>query len=480
MLLEHAAAHPDDLALDDLVRQRTWGALIDRAQRLGALMRQHAPIGGVVASRTRNRVEVLELALAATLAGAWWTPLDHHRGESALREIIADAQPKLLIPDDVPAGEPTAAVIPVGAALDAALAGLTPRPIALDAPAGGILRYTSGSTGRPRGVLRWQPPTVGDVLAHGAARARALGVPSGPHLVTGPLSHAAPLGFAWMALAVGAPVIMMPRWDSRQALALLRERRIASTHMVPTMFRRLLALPATERARCPAPARVFHGAAPVSQDEKRAMIGWWGDAVVEYWGCSETGVVTLSEAADWLARPGTVGRALPGREVVAIGGRLHVRGGVERLFSYWRDPAATAAAHPAPGLIRTGDRGRVDDGDVFLDGRADRVLICGGVNISPEAVEAVIQAMPGVAAARVEGIGDVDLGQVVGAAVAGDVSREDVAAWCAERLTGLERPRRIVVLAELPHTPAGKVDRAAILRQLTAPDCRTETGGRGA
>ena len=477
MILEHAAARPDDLAVDDLVRQRSFGGLVDRARRLATLIARSAPPGASIASLTGNRVEVLELALAATLAGVWWTPLDPHRGAAALAAVLADARPALVFGEPERLGALPDGALAVGPDLDARLANTPPMALDLDGPAGGILRYTSGSTGRPRGVLRWQPATVGAALTHSARRARSMGVPAGPHLVTGPLSHAAPLGFAWMALAAGAPVTLMPRWDARRALALLEQRRIASAHLVPTMFRRLLALPERERASAHRPERIFHGAAPVGADDKRAMIDWWGEAVVEYWGCSETGVLTLSEAADWLAKPGTVGRALPGFSVSAVDGRLHVRGQAPRLFAYWRDPTATAAAHPAPGLVRTGDQGRVDaDGDVFLAGRADRVLICGGVNVSPEAVEAVLEAMPGVTAARVEGVADADLGQVVGAAVAGDVGREAVARWCADRLTGLERPRRIVVLAELPHTPAGKVDRAALRRWLSRSGARTDSG----
>ena len=138
---------------------------------------------------------------------------------------------------------------------------------------------------------------------------------AGPHLVTGPLYHAAPLLFAVYDQANGAPLVVMPRWDERAALALLAEREIAHTHLVPTMFVRLLRLPDAERAafRAPRLSLVLHGAAPISVAVKRRMLDWWGPVLVEYWGGTEGGVNTLVAARDWLAHPGTVGAPRPPR-----------------------------------------------------------------------------------------------------------------------------------------------------------------------
>src|SRR5262249_26953070 len=192
--------------------------------------------------------------------------------------------------------------------------------IDLDGPAGGCMIYTSGTTGRPKGVKRRSPPVLRAALAAQESYARRLGLDgSGPHLVTGPLYHSAPLMFSVYDLACGAPVFVMPRWDERLALRCLAEREVHHTPLVPTMFVRLLRLPAEERARFAAPRlhTVLHGAAPISPALKRQMIAWWGPILLEYWGGTEGGVNTLVGSEEWLAHPGTVGRAVPGFEVFA-------------------------------------------------------------------------------------------------------------------------------------------------------------------
>ena len=115
-------------------------------------------------------------------------------------------------------------------------------------------------------------------------------------------------------------MVVMPRWQEGACLDLLREREIAHTHLVPTMFVRLLRLPESERTAFSAPRLdlVLHGAAPVSVGVKRRMIEWWGPILVEYWGGTEGGVNTLVGSQEWLEHPGTVGRALPAFEVFAV------------------------------------------------------------------------------------------------------------------------------------------------------------------
>ena len=175
---------------------------------------------------------------------------------------------------------------------------------------------------------------------------------------------------------------------------------MSHTHLVPTMFVRLLRLPDAERAAFdPRPLRtVLHGAAPIAPAVKRRMIDWWGPVLVEYWGGSEGGVTTLVDSAEWLAHPGTVGRALPHYEVFAVDaagarlppgaeGRLFSRHTSEpRLFEYHATPAKTADAYLAgdPHAFTLGDIGSVDEaGYVYLADRESNMIISGGVNIYP-------------------------------------------------------------------------------------------------
>jgi long-chain acyl-CoA synthetase len=340
--------------------------------------------------------------------------------------------------------------------------------------------YTSGTSGRPKGVKRRLPQTAALALAGARAYGVEVGLDgSGPHLVTGPVYHAAPLMFAVYDLLNGAPVVLMPRWDERRALALLRERGVHHTHLVPTMFVRLLRLPEEERARFQAPELhlVMHGAAPVSPAVKRRMLEWWGPVLVEYWGGSEGGVTTWIDAKEWLEKPGSVGRALPAFEVFAVdaeGRRLppgeegllytrHRR--LARCFEYHGAPEKTAAAHLDPHTFTLGDIGRVDaDGHVYLADRSAHTIISGGVNVYPAEIEQVIQEHPAVADVGVFGIPDEEWGESVKAAVELRPGYEPspelaagILAFSRERLAGYKVPRSIDFERELPRLPTGKL-----------------------
>jgi long-chain acyl-CoA synthetase len=350
-----------------------------------------------------------------------------------------------------------------------------------DGPAGGNMIYTSGTTGRPKGVQRARASTLAAALAAQRAYAHAIACDgSGPHLVTGPLYHAAPLMYAVYDQACGAPVVVMPRWEERAALRLLAEREIHHTHLVPTMFVRLLTrVPEEERRAFQAPAlhTVLHGAAPIAPNVKRQMIEWWGPILYEYWGGTEGGVTTFLSSAEWLAHPGSVGRAVPHYEVFAVdeaGRRLppgeegalyarHAR--TPQVFAYHGDAGKTAGAFLDPMTHTLGDIGRVDaDGWVYLSDRRANLIISGGVNIYPAEIEAVLQEHPAVADVGVFGIPDEEWGEQVKAAIElqpghepGPELERAILAFARERLAGYKVPRSIDFERELPRTPAGKL-----------------------
>ncbi|HZO07958.1 MAG TPA: AMP-binding protein, partial [Myxococcota bacterium] len=344
----------------------------------------------------------------------------------------------------------------------------------------GNMIYTSGTTGRPKGVKRRGAPRLGDALAAQAAYARRIGLDgSGPHLVTGPLYHSAPLMFAIYDQAAGAPVIVMPRWDAREALRALAERGVHHTHLVPTMFVRLLRLPEEERARFRAPElhSVLHGAAPIAPAVKRAMIEWWGPILLEYWGGTEGGVNTFVGSEEWLAHPGTVGRAVPGFEVFAVDalgrrlppgeeGALYCRNAkAPRPFEYHGDARKTADAYLDPHTFTLGDVGRVDAlGYVHLADRGSHTIISGGVNIYPAEIEHVLQEHPAVADVAVFGVPDDEWGESVKAVVQpepgctpGPALAAELLAFARARLAGYKVPRSLDFDPALPRTPAGKL-----------------------
>jgi long-chain acyl-CoA synthetase len=490
VIFDLAADDPDGLAVDDLSRRRTWAELRDRSVRVARFLREEAGLqpDDHVAVLMENRVEYVELILGAIMAGVWITPINWHLSRDEIAYVVEDSGSRLVFSD--PHHEAIARqamdrsgdtrVLLAGAELDRALAGASDRPMDPDGPAGGNMIYTAGTTGRPKGVKRARPGALGAALANLGALGRNVGLDgSAPHLVTGPMYHASPLMFAVYDNANGSPIVIMPRWDEALALELIQEREIAHTHLVPTMFVRLLRLPAEvrERFRAPKLSLVLHGAAPVAVSVKRRMIEWWGEVFVEYWGATEGGVNTLVGSADWLTHPGTVGRALPAFEIFAVDaearrlppgevGDLYCRHKtVDRVFAYHGDPEKTARAYLEPGVFTIGDIGRVDaDGYVYLADRKSNTIISGGVNIYPAEVEHVLLEHPAVADAGVFGIPDDEWGESVKAAVelapGVERSREleaEILQFARERLAGYKVPRSLDFEDALPRHPTGKL-----------------------
>ncbi len=490
-LLELAVSRADEVAVDDLTRRRTWSELVDRATCAARLLREDFGLaaGEHAAMLMGNRVEFVELTTAALLSGCWITPINWHLTapevafileDSAARVFFVDPRYEDVARDAVARTGVDTAILVVGDTFDELLATVPPEPFDLDQVAGGTMFYTSGTTGRPKGVKRATASSLGAQLHALPSAGAFLGLDGGgPHLVTGPLYHAAPVGFATMDLHGGAPMVIMPAWDPAQTLELIRERAIHNTHLVPTMFVRLLRLPDDVRAAADLTSlhTVLHGAAPIAPSVKTAMIEWWGDSMVEYWGASEGGVVTLVSAQDWLEHPGTVGRAIPSHEVFAADpagrrlpagetGALYCRNAVTpRIFEYHNDPAKTASAFLEPGVYTIGDIGRVDaDGYVYLSDRASHMIISGGVNIYPAEIEQVLITHPAVHDVGVFGIPDEEWGEQVKAAIEltpGHEPSPDLAAailaHAREHLAGYKVPRSIDFEDHLPRYPTGKL-----------------------
>ena len=484
MFLDLAASRPDAPALrDDLGATRTRLELVDRATRLGRLLRGPLGVGpgDHVALLTDNRVELFETYLAAILAGVWFVPvnglfsadeIDHVVRDSGARLVLTEPESAHLVADDHP-------VVRLGVELDGLLAGADDEPFPTDGPAGSRFSYTSGTTGSPKGVKRAIPATVGAMLELQSRLGTQVGLDgSGPHLVTGPAYHAAPGGYAFFDLCNGAELHLMRRFDAERTLDLLEGDAVRHTHLVPTMMVRMLRLPAERRAAFSAPDLdlVLHGAAPISPTVKRRMIDWFGPILVEYWGTSEAGTFTSVGSEDWLRHPGTVGRAAPGFEVTAVDedGRPLPAGevgllvchtpGQDRPFEYWNAPTKTDEAYLAPGTFSLGDMGRVDDeGWVHLADRSTNMIISGGVNVYPAEVEQVLLEHPAVIDVAVFGIPDDEWGEQVKAAVElvpdtdAATAVDEILAFAAERLGRHKVPRTIDVHAALPRQPNGKL-----------------------
>lgn len=475
------------MALDDLVRTRTWAQLEDRVWRLAEVLSARLGVapGDHVAMIVGNRVEFVELVLASVVSGVRVTPVNWHLAADEMAYVVDDCAARVVFVDpglDAALGHAWGdrCLVTLGVELEDLVASASGHPADLGGPAGGTMPYTSGTTGRPKGVERALAPSAAEQLVALVRAGSRVGLEGrGPHLVTGPMYHAAPGGFAVMGLLAGAPLVIMPRWDTTAFGDLIGRYMVATTHMVPTMFTRLCALDPDERSRLdPSSLRmVLHGAAPISGDLKERMIRWWGPVFVEYWGASEGGAVTLVDSAQWSAHPGTVGRALEGYRVEAYDedGRVMSRGetgllgahhgGTDRVFRYHGDPAKTDAAYLPDGAYSLGDIGYVDsDGFVYLSDRADNTIISGGVNIYPAEIEAVLSAHPAVRDVAVFGVPDDEWGESVMAAVelvdvgaASPALEAELASFARGHLAGYKVPRRWRFEASLPRNEAGKV-----------------------
>ncbi len=255
--------------------------------------------------------------------------------------------------------------------------------------------------------------------------------PDTVYLSPAPMYHAAPLAFSLLVQRCGGTVVMMPRFDAAEALALIERYRITHGQFVPTMFVRMLKLEPAERARHDLSSLrcAIHAAAPCPVEVKRAMIDWWGPIIHEYYGGTENNGRTVIYCAEWLERPGSVGRARVGIIHICDESGAELPTGEQGLvyferdampFAYHKDEQRTRAAqHPAhPNWSTLGDVGYVDAGSyLFLTDRKAFMIISGGVNIYPREIEDVLIAHPAVRDVAVFGLPDAEMGERVHAVV---------------------------------------------------------------
>lgn len=219
---------------------------------------------------------------------------------------------------------------------------------------------------------------------------------------------------------------------------------------------------------------VAHAGAPCPPAVKQRLIELFPDGSTwEFYGSTE-GQFTACRSEEWLARPGTVGRARPGRTITTdADGTLWCAVPPHARFGYVGAPDQTAAAWrdtPDGPAFTVGDVGRVDaDGYVFLEGRRTDLIITGGVNVYPLEVEQVVREAPGVEDVAVFGLDDADWGQRVCAAVVGTASITELDAWARASLAPAKRPKTWAHVARLPLTATGKVRRDRLADLVTDP-----------
>ena len=489
-------------------RQVPVADVAERAARAGTGFAQMG-IGpnDVVAVFLRNDTAFIEASVAAGLVGAYLTPVNWHNSvdeagytfvNSGAKAIVIHADLLAKIAEAIPAGVPVFVVptppeivaaynvsaedarLPPGATdWNTWLAQFPPRTTGPDEPPGSMI-YTSGTTGRPKGVRRLAPSpeqaAVGlemmkTIFGYGPWAERPEEVVA---MAGGPMYHSTPNGWAGAFFRLGGNQVLLPRFNAEEMLALIERYRVTHLLAVPTHFVRLLKLPDEVRRKYDISSLrfVMHGAAPCPIHVKQDIIKWFGPIVSEHYGGTETAAVTYCDSHEWLAHPGTVGRALPNAQVRVLGegGEELAKGATGEIvcrlndypdFTYHGDDEKRRKADRG-GLIALGDVGYLDDdGFLYLSGRSSDMVISGGVNIYPVEIEAELHKMPGVRDCAVFGIPDDEFGEQLCAFVqpqAGSApTAEDVRTFLKSRLAGYKVPRRIEFRDELPREDSGKI-----------------------
>jgi len=438
-----------------------------------------------------NHARYLELCWAAQRSGLYFVPISWHLHPDEIAYILENSGAKLLfvsrrmadlarpligragmpahwfaVDDDVTGFAP----------YQAAAAAFPPTPIA-DERLGREMLYSSGTTGRPKGVKHFLPPGdidtphpvlkfMGDTYGFSDATI---------NLTPGPLYHASGLRYSMLLGQFGATNIVMEKYDAEQMLALIASHRVTHVEPVPTMLVRLIKLAPVARARYDLSSLkgVIHGAGPCPPEVKRALIDWLGPIVCENYGASEGNGLCLIDSREWLAHPGSVGKAVIGRLHIVgedgaelpLGetGLVYFEGGPD--FAYHGDPDKTAEAYHPQGWSTLGDIGHVDaEGYLYLTDRKSHMIISGGVKIWPLETENVLTTHPKVLDVAVFGVPNEDFGEEVRAIVhpvdmaeAGPDLERELIAFCRARISHIKCPRSISFSTDLPRHENGKI-----------------------
>ena len=376
--------------------------------------------------------------------------------------------------------------IAVGTSLEGAvpfaalLAEAAPEPLPrAGADAWSIMLYTSGTTSRPKGVPRRHRAERAAGIAHVAQNLYRRGEVT---LGVMPLYHTMGVRSLLAMSVIGGTFVCLPRYDTKSALALIERERVTNLYLVPTLYHDLVHDPAFATTDVSSVRKLgFAGASMTDGLLKKLDAEFSPELFVNHYGSSEIYTFTIDQKA--ILKPGSAGRAginqmvrvvrlgaTSADEIAAEGEEgeiIALLAGDESFEGYWRRPEADAKSL-RDGWYFTGDTGFVDtDGDLFVTGRVDDMIITGGENVSPVEIESCLSLHPAVSEVAVVGLADEKWGKIVVAFVkrAAPVDAGELDAWCrTSGLANFKRPRRFVFVADIPKSPVGKLLR----RQLVA------------
>ncbi len=494
---QHALEHPGQPAIimGTSGETVTFAEYEARCNQIAHLLRSAGlQRGDHIAVFMENSIPMLEIEGAAERTGLYYTLINSYLAPDEVAYIITNSCSRLLFSSAAKreVAEQAAAKCPQLERLlttgpdvppdgwesfDAAVAGFPGDPVPHES-LGAAMLYSSGTTGQPKGVLRDLPTVAPSEPLPVMLFVRAMfGFRDGmTYLNPAPLYHSAPQASVAASLRMGCTTVVMEHFDAEQWLALVERHQVTNCQMVPVMFSRLLRLPEETRARYGTSSLecIVHAAAPCPVHVKKAMIDWLGPVITEYYGATEANGFTFCDSAQWLAHPGTVGRAILGELLIlddegrqrpaGVDGTIWFRGAT--AFEYFQDPAKTEQSRTSDGTTSTvGDVGHLDgEGYLYLTDRKSYMIISGGVNIYPQETENLLSGHPAVLDVAVIGVPNDDLGeevkavvQLVDPAAAGPDLEQELIAYCRDRLTHFKCPRTVDFVGELPRSATGKL-----------------------
>jgi long-chain acyl-CoA synthetase len=470
----------------------TYKELDDRSNKVAQFLRaQGLKVGDHIAFFLENNNRFHELCWGAQRAGLYYTAISSRLSADEAAYIVNDCGAELFITSHylkevAQKMRPALRNVQQCLMMNGTIEGFDSYERSVDPQSssplpdeceGADMLYSSGTTGRPKGV---KPVEVGTPIGsednlYNILKSLYSFDSDVVYLSPAPLYHAAPLRYNMRVQRFGGTCVIMDKFDPEHYLQLIEDYQISHTQLVPTMFVRMLKLPEQVRLKYDVSSLkvAIHAAAPCPEQIKRQMLDWWGPIIYEYYGGTEGNGYCTTDPEEWLAHPGTVGKAVMG--IVHIVGEddqelppgetgvIYFSDGKD--FEYHNDVKKTAESYNDRGWSTLGDIGYSDaEGYLYLTDRKSFMIISGGVNIYPQEIEDHLINHPAVYDVAVFGIPNEDFGEEVKAVVqplnismSSDELAAELISYCKEHLSALKCPKSLDFMEQLPRHPTGKL-----------------------
>ena len=495
----HAKNIPDKKAVVSEYGERNFKELNENSNSYANFLTDKGLVAGdSVAIICKNRPEFLEALFGPIRVGLRITPINWHLTAEEICYIVENCEAKVVVCDalftdffiEIKQKLPDVLLLSVGGEDSLAIPFLNTiqkyDKSDISTPvAGRSMLYTSGTTGRPKGVFRKEnpPPSKTEQLTLETA---AFDPELDFSICPGPAYHAAPLGLNINpSLMAVVGVYLMDKWDAETMLSLISEYKCTHTHMVATMFHRILRLPNETRSKYDISSMrwILHGAAPCPVEVKQAMIDWMGPIVYEYYAATEGGGCFI-QPEEWLKKPGSVGKANEGTEVKILNeefeevtqgseGTIYFSAPSKGRFEYYKAEEKTSGAYWGD-YFTMGDIGYCDsDGYHFLTGRSADTVISGGTNIYPQEIDNILLMHDQVAEVCCVGVPNEEWGEEIKAVINleegadSEVVLKELIKIADEKLSGFKKPKSFEFWEEdLPRLPTGKIQRNLVKKRF--------------